>query len=200
VRVEKDVHGLIARSLERFVSDTYGAGVWARVSERAHLPDGGFESMLSYPETLFDRALDAASRELGKTCPAILEDMGTFLISHPQLPALRRLLRFSGASFTDFLDMLETLPDRARLAVPALDIPSLELTPLSGGRYRIDYAWHRADGIHVIAGILRALADDYGTLAFTDTVQPPDGVPCLEVSVLDRRFSEGRDFNLGAAS
>ncbi|WP_425091909.1 heme NO-binding domain-containing protein [Tropicimonas sp. S265A] len=192
------MHGLITTSLQRFLRETYGAPVWAEIATRACVPDGHFESMLIYPEDVFDRTLEEAEAVLGKDSATILEDMGTFLISSPDIQALRRLLRFSGSSFSDFLNALEDLRGRARLAVPALDIPSLELNPLGGKRYRIDYTWHRPEGIHVIAGVLRAMADDYGALAFTETLTDEDGTAYLEVSVLDRQFAEGREFDLGA--
>ncbi|MDJ0860139.1 MAG: heme NO-binding domain-containing protein [Dinoroseobacter sp.] len=192
------MNGLITTSLQRFLEDTYGREAWLGIAERAKVPDAQFETMLSYPEDLFDETLAAASAELKKSPTTILEDMGTHIISHPDLPALRRLLRFCGASFSDFLNGLEDLRDRASLAVPGLDIPALELKPLGGKRYHIRYNWHRPDGIHVIAGILRAMADDYGTLAFMEVVSDDDGQPVIEISVLDRVFTSGREFELGA--
>ncbi len=57
----------------------------------------------------------------------LLEDLGTYLVSHPNVQGLRRLLRFGGAGFIDFLHSLDELHDRARLAVPDLDLPQLEL-------------------------------------------------------------------------
>lgn len=192
------MHGLIPASVQSFLLATYGHETWVRIADQARVPEGGFESMLLYEEDVLDRTLDAAARELEKDQASLLEDLGTYLISHPDVPALRRLLRFGGASFTDFLNGLEDLSGRAQLAVPGLDVPSLELKPLGSRRYRINYSWHRADGIHVVAGVLRAMADDYGALAFSEIVTDEKGVAYLEVSILDRKFSEGREFDLGA--
>ncbi|MEM9394237.1 MAG: heme NO-binding domain-containing protein [Pseudomonadota bacterium] len=192
------MHGLITKSIQRFLEDTYGGEVWLRIAEQAGVPDAQFETMLYYPEKVFDQTLEAACQELDKPSATILEDMGTYIISHPERPALRRLLRFCGASFSDFLNALEDLRGRARLAVPGLDVPALELKPLAEKRYQIAYEWHRKDGIFVISGILRAMADDYGALAFTEVAEDGNGHPTIEIAVLDRAFSEGREFDLGA--
>lgn len=192
------MHGLITTSLQRFLADTYGADAWARVADRAAVPDGTFETMLDYPESLFDAVLTAASELLVKDVATILEDMGTYLISNGRVQALRRLLRFSGSNFVEFLNALEDLPDRARLAVPSLDVPLLQVSPLGGNAYRIGFVWHRPEGIHVIAGILRAMADEYGALAFTEVARDAQGAGYLTVSVLERQFAEGREFDLAA--
>lgn len=194
------MHGLIPAAIQRFLVVTYGGAIWAEIADKAAVPDGGFEAMLSYPENVVDHTLAAAAERLEKDQASLLEDLGIFLISHPDVPALRRLLRFCGASFSDFLNGLEDLSDRAHLAVPGLDVPSLELNPLGGKRYRIEYVWHRADGIHVVAGVLRAMADDYGVLAFSEIKMTEEGRPYLEVSILEREFAAGREFDLGASA
>jgi len=192
------MHGLIVTSLQRFLTQTYGSARWDEIRAHAGLPEAGFESMLDYPETMFDGTLRAAAEVLGKDQASLLEDMGTFLISASDEHSLRRLLRFSGANFLDFLNALEDLPGRARLAVPSLDVPALELVAQGRQRFHITYLWHRPDGIHVIAGILRAMADDYGALAVTEVGVDALGDACLQVSLLDRKFAEGRGFELGA--
>ena len=64
------------------------------------------------------------SRLLGRPVAGMMEDLGTYLIMNPSFPAVRRLLRFSGVTFLDFLHSLDDLPDRVRLAVPDSDAAS----------------------------------------------------------------------------
>ena len=71
--------------------------------------------------------LDAAARYLDKPRLVALEDIGTYLASHLNVEALRRLLRFGGAHFVDFLYSLDDLHDLARLAVDDLELPTVTL-------------------------------------------------------------------------
>ncbi|MDZ7908979.1 MAG: heme NO-binding domain-containing protein [Gemmobacter sp.] len=117
------MHGLINRSIQCFLRDTYGAPVWATIVREAGLGFDSFETMLTYDAALTDAVLEAAARVLGKPRDYVLEDLGTYLVTHENTQAVRRLLRFGGVSFADFLHSLEDLPGRARLALPDIELP-----------------------------------------------------------------------------
>ena len=46
------MHGLINRSFQCFLRDTYGVSLWATVAEAAGLPAEGFEAMMNYDDGL----------------------------------------------------------------------------------------------------------------------------------------------------
>lgn len=191
------MHGLINKSLEVFVSETYGTETWSRIAAKAEVPDNAFESMLMYPDALTDRTLAVCLDVLDKERAGFLEDLGTFLVSHRSVSGVRRLLRFNGATFQDFVDGLDDLHDRARLAVPDLDLPVFEVEPQGRNEFQVQCIWHRDFALPVITGVLRAMADDYGVLAFiapNEDGEPPG----LSVTLLDKEFSAGREFSLGA--
>ena len=56
------MHGLINRSIQCFLRDTYGAGAWAQVVRGAGLGFDSFEAMLTYDPVLTDAVLDAATQ------------------------------------------------------------------------------------------------------------------------------------------
>ena len=62
--------------------------------------------MLGYDDTLTEQALDAAARYFDKPRLVVLEDIGTYLASHPNVESLRRLLCFGGAHFVKFFTRL----------------------------------------------------------------------------------------------
>ena len=107
--------GLINKAIQCFVLDTYGRETWREMAQSAALPVMQFEAMLIYEDTLTEQALDATARFLDKPRTDVLEDIGTYLASHPNVEALRRLLRFGGAHFIEFLYSLDDLHDRARM-------------------------------------------------------------------------------------
>lgn len=187
------MHGLINRSIQCFLRDTYGPALWAQVAHEARLGFDSFEPMLRYDDAVTTAVLTEASRLLGKPHDVLLEDLGTYLVSHPSTEAVRRLLRFGGVTFFDFLHSLEDLPERGRLAVPDLDLPDLELSDHGRAEYRLDVRSPVPGAGHVIMGLLRAMADDYGALVLLDHAGAEE---VITVQLLDHRHSTGRQFDL----
>ena len=197
------MHGLINRTIERFIRDTYGRDVWMALVQPLELGLTEFEAMLTYDEAMTHRVLEAATTKLDKPLPEILEDIGTYLVSHPNVEAPRRLLRFGGVTFEDFLHSLDDLPARARLAVSDLHLPQLELREHRRSAFSLAVRAGPGDleGFgFVVMGMLRAMADDYGALVFLEHKGGREGVEIVEIELLEVAFAEGRDFSLNAGA
>ncbi len=192
------MHGLINRSIQSFVCDTYGAEAWGKVTAMAALDVPTFEAMLIYDDAITTRILDCAAGVLDRPRDEMMEDIGTYLVSHTGFEAVRRLLRFGGVDFEDFLHSLDDLPDRARLAVPDLDLPRLELREHAAGQFNLICDAPVAGYGNVMMGILRVMADDYGALALLEHTGGGNGLETLTIVLVDASFAQGRDFDLGA--
>ncbi|MCR9125149.1 MAG: heme NO-binding domain-containing protein [Rhodobacteraceae bacterium] len=192
------MHGLINAAIQSFVSHTYGRSKWVRVMQRADMEFTDFEAMLIYEDDDTRRVLDAAAGELGRPRAEVLEDLGTYLVSNPNVESLRRLLRFGGVTYVEFLHSLDELPDRARLAVSDLDLPALELHDHGDAQFNLICHPGIPGYGSVMLGILRAMADDYGALAILDHITRPDRAEEISISLVEASFSEGRSFQLGA--
>ncbi|MCW1956280.1 heme NO-binding domain-containing protein [uncultured Lentibacter sp.] len=192
------MHGLINRTIERFVRETRGESLWLRVAEQAELGFVEFEAMLSYDAALTERVLEAVSAALLLPRESVLEDIGTYLVSHQKTEAVRRLLRFGGVDFVEFLHSLEDLPDRARLAVADLSLPGLELDEQLAGRFSLKVLAQPAGFGAVMLGVLRAMADDYGALVILEYFSDVEGEERIEIQLIEEAFAAGRGFELGA--
>lgn len=192
------MHGLIHRAVQCFLVDTYGPETWLEVTRRAELDVIEFEAMLTYDDAHLTTVIRAASGTLKRSEAELKEDIGTYLVSNAQMQSLRRLLRFGGETFTEFLHSLDDLEDRARLAVADLQVPSIEVDERNLQSFRLRCEGGPEGFGHVLVGVLRAMADDYGTLALTEHQGQFDGVEILSVSIFDTSFAEGRSFQLGA--
>ncbi|MBJ3763444.1 heme NO-binding domain-containing protein [Maribius pontilimi] len=195
------MHGLINRSLQNFVQDVYGPEVWTDVVARAELEFDEFEAMLTYDDDLSFSVLQATCDQLSKPREVLLEDLGTYLVTHPNTWRIRRLLRFGGADLIDFLLSLDDLADRARLAVPDLVLPQIHVISGAGdGARYILRCEEVGSGMEYIAlGCLRAMADDYGALAMAQLMDPLDDAdtsPRIEVTLLSTKFAAGNRFEL----
>ncbi|MBJ6370492.1 heme NO-binding domain-containing protein [Sedimentitalea arenosa] len=192
------MHGLINRAIQAFFITTYGAERWVRVTEAADLAFSDFEAMLIYDTDDSARLLDAMAVELDRPLAEVLEDIGTFLVSNPQVESLRRLLRFGGVTYVEFLHSLDDLPDRARLAVSDLELPRLELREHTKGLFSLVCHPGLPGFGSVMVGLLRAMADDYGALVMLDRKSGGDGQDVIWISLVESTFAEGRSFDLGA--
>lgn len=189
------MHGLVNRAIEGFLSDTYGPATARRIMTEAGAPDG-FEAM-KHDDALTDAVLSAAARNLGKPRVALLEDLGTYLIWHPKVPAVRRLLRFCGADFAEFVASLADLPARVRLAFPDLVLPAIEVRGRGPGAFSLSIDPDFGFG-PFLAGVLQAMADDYGTLATLELGGDGAGAAILHVAIHDADFGQGRAFHLAS--
>lgn len=191
------MHGLINRSVQRFVCDGSGVAVWHEVVAVAALDFCDFEEMLSYDDSVTVRMLDAVSQVLGRPRADLMEDIGTYLVSNTRYEPLRRLLRFGGVDFEDFLYSLDDLPDRARLAVPTLELPRIELRAEAEGQFSLVCDARITGYGNLLMGVLRVMADDYGALALLDLESRDDRVETVSIMLVQADFAEGRSFELG---
>ncbi len=192
------MHGLINRAVQSFVCATYGQSCWLKVTEAADLGFSEFEAMLVYDDEMTLRVLDVLCAKLKRARAEILEDLGTYLVSHPNMEGLRRLLRFGGETYVEFLHSLDDLSDRVRLAVSDLKLPMLELRELSPAEFQL-YCYPDLQGYSsVMVGVLRAIADDYGALAMLSHDGRKGDVDVISIVLIESAFAEGRHFDLGA--
>lgn len=187
------MHGLINRSLECFVRDSYGDAVWRGIAAEMALPTERFEPFRRYPDDMAVGVIATAAARLGKPATELLEDFGAWLA---RTEPTRRLLRFSGSDFTDFIIALEELAGRVAMILPELQMPRIAVEPsLDGRQFRVSVLHALPQWRSVLAGVIRAISDDYGALALI-----VDEGHAISVDVSDAAFAEARDFVLAADS
>lgn len=188
---------LMLRFLQGYVRGTFGVSVWQAICRRAEVPAGTFEPMLRYAPGLADRVAALAAAALGRPVETIWEDLGTYLVTSPGHEGVRRLLRFGGVGYSDFLHSLEELPGRARLALPDLDLPEIRLpeihlTEIAPDRFVLECQAELRGTIRVLVGMLTAMADDFGTLCLIEA----EGEDRIAIRILDRAHAAARPFDL----
>jgi hypothetical protein len=100
-------------------------------------------------------------------------------------------------NFSDFLNSIDELPERGRLVLPDLELPDMELVDLGAGHFRLRCRSRLAGTGHIVMGLLRAMADDYGALVLLDHLGVEAGVEVISVQIADQALYEARPFNLG---
>ena len=87
------MHGLVFCTIEAFVADTFGADIWASALTEAEVEVTSFEAMLHYDEALLPKVLHGCARVLDRDVATVLEDIGTYLVTHRRRAFVRRLMR-----------------------------------------------------------------------------------------------------------
>lgn len=91
------------------------------------------------------------------------------------------------------------MPDRARIAIPELELPEINLARREDGVYLIRARWVMPGIAPLLIGALRAMGDDYGALVTLTLDGVSDGWENLTVEVFDPSYFDGRSFDLGQA-
>ena len=190
------MHGLIFRTIQAFVTDNFGTDKWSAALAVSGIEQPTFETMLHYDENLFPKILDGCAQAVGRPESDILEDIGAYLIHHQDYVSIRRLMRFGGENFPELLHSLIDLPGRTRLAVAGLNLPWIEVREPICGQFTITCSGPPIGFGHVLVGLLRAMADDYGTLAVVDHCGNRNETEVLEVRVVDPGFAMDQGFSL----
>jgi hypothetical protein len=188
--------GVVNKAIEEFVITVHGGAVWQEVLRDIGTPGFRLEPMLMYEDEKSYALIRALSKRLSKPQQDILDDIGTYLVTPPNGGALRRLLRFSGSSFDDFLFSLDDLNDRVDLALPDLQLPQIMVIPQTIDRVHVRVSQTWSGFAYVLQGLLRAMADDYGTLVFLDVRRDITDSACIEVILIENNFSAGIDFDM----
>lgn len=196
--------GLICKSLEGFVRDQHGDAQWDRIRRAAKFDFESFEALRVYDDSVLIDLVAASGNALERLHSPMLEDIGHWICTHPPLEPVRRLIRFSGTSFVDLLFALDEVDDRARIALPNLNLPQFRVEKAASDDFVVTSRWVMPGAAAVLTGMLRAMADDYGTLALIERggLSQDDGilVETISVRVIEDTFHEPREFNLGGAA
>ncbi|WP_299359944.1 heme NO-binding domain-containing protein [uncultured Paracoccus sp.] len=186
------MHGLVNRLIEEFLRARYGESLWREVAVACEVDPRGFHAMRMHPPQRTRQLMTTAASEIGVNVGDLSEDVGAWLV---QLEPVRRLLRFSGRDYTEFLLALDQLPGRAEMVVPKLGLPALTVIEDGGDSFVVDINGAPGLWAYMLAGLLRQMADDYGALALITVDKARGGIV---VDVPDQDFAHGRSFDLVA--
>lgn len=176
---------LLDRAVDEFMRATYGDMNWQELDTL--VSDGVIAA--GAPGAYYSEALKEAARRLSKPEDELFEDLGAWLARQEPI---RRLLRFSGVDFRDFVMRLEELPGRARMVLPDLDMPELVVRQHDCSTLSVEVEGQQLRWPALLAGVLRGMADDYGALSLIVA----EGNE-ISVHISDESFAQDRGFELG---
>lgn len=178
------MNSLINRGIEEFLRSTYGDVLVDAVAQEAGVARG---SVAPLGAGFGAESLQRAAFRMAKPHSEMLEDLGAWMT---RIEPVRRLLRFSGRDFKDFLLRLEELPGRAQLVLPTLKVPRLQVDAKDHAFWVVlldpEPTWKS-----VLAGVIRGMADDYGALCLIAVEDD-----AIRIEVWDEQFAEGRLFSI----
>lgn len=198
------MQSLLCKALEVFVLHIKGPSVWRSVLAQVDLPGEQLELFQRHKPEIIN-ALNAATAEaLQIDQDTLMEDLGTWVCTHPPLEPVRRLIRFSGETFEEMIYSLEELSARIDMAMPGLNVPIIEMEEDDRGQYRISVSSPVPGAGAFLLGVLRTMADDYGALALVElsnrACTAQGNLDEVSIQLLDEQFAAPRAFDLGGAA
>lgn len=172
---------LVNKAIEDFLASNH--------AEILHARDSAMHRHVAGQDWLQDRhMLDWAAHQTGKPVEEMFEDFGAWLARQE---STRRLLRFSGRNFAEFVVRLEELPGRAHMVSENFAMPPISVR--SGGMemLQVTLPAGATRWTALLAGMVRVMADDYGALGLISV----EG-HVISVQISDEEFADGRDFSL----
>lgn len=194
------MHGLINRALKDFVLAHDGAAAWHRVTRMIDIPPEDFGLFRVTDKRGTSELIRAIALELDRPLADFCEDWGHWLIAAPEHEVIRRLLRFGGKDFDEFVHSIEDLPDRAILAVPGLILPPVEVRDHGGGHFTLEVGTRMPGTEHVLLGVLRAMADDYGALVLMTHLGDRGAMAMMSLQLVAQIDDALGDATAGAAA
>ncbi len=188
------MHRLIIRSIEGFLRETYGGDLWKQTAAASGIDADGFQFMSKHPDTVVWKIARNAAARLNKPDIEVIEDLGAWLA---RFEPVRRLLRFSGTDYREFITGLDEFLGLAQLAIPELKLPRLNVIVRNDSIYEVVIDMPQPFWRPLAVGVLRAMADDYGALVVIDwSDADPEAIKPIRVELLAASFAEGRRFDL----
>ena len=193
------MNSLIIRALKAFVRDIYGNESWEKVLSVSDWHTAEIEILSIISDTEAQLLFESAAKVLSKSDCEVKEDLGGYLVSHPNMSSLRRLLRFGGDNFAEFLYSLDDFYERSTLALPDVVFPRLNLLETGAGTFTLSCIWEHPHYANVVVGILRGMADDYGALVLLEPLGYRQDRDLIGITVAEASFAPPRDFAIAGA-
>ena len=152
---------MVNKAVQGLITERFGAPMWDKIRTKAGLPDEPFVSMEQYPDESTYALVGAATTELGIGAAEILREFGRYWMLYTAQAGYGELLESAGRTFPEFVQNLDLLHSRVKLAFPHLRPPSFSVSELEQNRLTLHYFSSRAGLAPLVMGILDGLAERF---------------------------------------
>lgn len=156
------MYGILLESIQHYVQEQYGAGVWQRVVQEVGLG----QDDVFFTHTQYD---DAVMVQLANVCSAVLPHVlpnadrsmhyfGTCFVSFCAHYGYDKILRVAGRHYRDFLHGIDNLHETIRFSYPCMQSPSFLVEREDEGGCVLLYRSRRRGFAHYVMGQLQECA------------------------------------------
>ena len=157
------MYGLINRAIKDLVIERAGEAAWKRVHHDAGVQEDEFVAMESYSDESTYALIGSASRLLDLPQEEILKEFGRKWITYTAARGYGELMDGWGLDVGSFLDNLNQIHARLKLAMPRLEPPHFEVFERGESSLVLRY-WSDRPGLSpMVIGLLEGLGERFGT-------------------------------------
>ena len=157
------MYGLINSALQGMIKDKFGDEKGEEVLKTSGVPEDSFLTMRTYDDAITYQLVGAASEVLGAPLEACLEMFGVYWVQEVAAKSYGSLMDASGDTMVEFLGNMNALHDRITGTFIDYVPPEFRVESLGDGRHRIHYVSTREGLVPFVDGLLKGLAERFGT-------------------------------------
>ncbi|OED37852.1 hypothetical protein AB833_22315 [Chromatiales bacterium (ex Bugula neritina AB1)] len=154
------MYGMVNQAIEDLVIETAGEDAWREIKEHAGLAENGFESSVIYDDEVTLSLVAAASEKLKLPPEQILHAFGRHWILYTGREGWSSVFEMTGYDMESFLDGLDEMHARVRVAMSEADTPQFTLHRESD-HLSLEYHSNRDGLAPMVNGLLEGLAEHF---------------------------------------
>ena len=155
VKASKKMYGLLLESVEHFIKEKYGEGIWEKIQKMAHVETISFSTHKRYSENIIPDIARACSKVLDIDEDEIMDAFGVSFVTFVGQYGYDKILSVLGRNMRDFLNGLDNLHEYLRFSYPKLRPPSFFCTNESTSGLTLHYRSKRKGFVHYVKGQIR---------------------------------------------
>ncbi len=156
------MYGLLLDSIQKFITESYGARCWETVRQKVGLKNRWFVTHEVYSDQVMRDLVAAVSVELEEEPAIIMRLFGEYFVQSIGQYGYARLLRVLGRDMRDFLNGLDDLHEYLRFSYPQMKPPSFYCEQETENGMLLHYTTTRRGFIEYVIGQLIRVGQIYG--------------------------------------
>ncbi len=152
------MYGMINTSLQYFVTEIYGQGVWRKIKSQLQISAFNFKDLEAYPDHLTLDIVDSLAAETHSSREVILQSFGNFWIAYARQSNYAGILDHFAITPWEFIEALDALHHRLGLIFEELKPPSFWVIEKSERAMLVGYRSDRGPGFEpFVVGLFKGI-------------------------------------------
>jgi len=168
------MYGLINKSIEELVKESFSEEIWLKVLEKSNIEHDFFISSEAYDDSVTYKLVGAISELTDLSVTDILMSFGEWWVLRTSKEKYGSLMESGGSNLKEFLVNLPVFHNRVMLIYPKLTPPEFRVSHIEESSIYVHYFSKREGLKDFVKGLLLGLGKMYNTPVSVDVIESRD--------------------------